>query len=69
MPKRDDETTTGFWIRQIQEKARADAIEECIAAIRSHYGFSDDEKRIATAVLNAIQPSIVAVGTPSQGAR
>jgi squalene cyclase len=62
--KREDETTTGFWIRQIQEKARADAIEECVVAIQNHYGFSEDEKRIATAVLNAIQPSIVAVGSP-----
>jgi hypothetical protein len=27
--KRDDESTTQFWLRQIQEQARRDAIEEC----------------------------------------
>lgn len=32
--KRDDETTTQFWVRQIQEQARRDAIQECVALLQ-----------------------------------
>lgn len=49
---------------EIVRITRATAIEECISAIRDHYGFSDDEKRIATAVLHALQPSF-GVGSPA----
>jgi hypothetical protein len=31
--KRENETTTEFWLRQIKEQARVEAIEECAKAI------------------------------------
>lgn len=34
--KRDDESTTQFWVRQIQEQARRDAIEECAKFVEQH---------------------------------
>jgi len=56
------ETTTAFTIRRI----RVEMIQECISAIQNHYGFSDDEKRIATAVLHALEPSFASVGSPPE---
>lgn len=48
------------------ESARGLVVDECIAAIREHYGFSDDEKSIAVAVLDALKPSMATL-TPAEG--
>lgn len=56
------ETTTAFTIRRI----RAEIIQECISTIQDHFGFSDDEKRIATAVLHTLEPYFSAVSMPQE---
>lgn len=51
-------TAASARIAELEEQiagARKEAIEECVDALRDHYGFTDDEKRIATAVLHALQ--------------
>lgn len=51
-----------------RERCAKIALRRCIDAIQEHSGFSDDEKRIATAVLHALEPSIAVVETAQRGA-